>query len=305
MASTFEYSAPPLPYYCDPQDLPGPLPTFEEIHGAETVLPCMWSPDVKRIVVVRDLFVVKYGATPLYVDGNEGHALLVLRGVPTVPKLYAMYRQHHKLYLVMQHLPGMSLDGIWGGMTEGEKTHVIRQLREILTTVRSLSPPPVFGSVACGPVPQRFFKTPRKDSAITGPFADEAAFHAAMGLNVDDQFLARHLPFAMGRHDRVLTHGDLQRKNILVVEAPPLSVHGQLGGGGDDNNCITEPRRFIISGIVDWEEAGWMPSYWEFASIFMYANWSDDWTYRFDQIVNACLAEGSILMVVRRHFDGF
>lgn len=45
----------------------------------------------RRLVVIRDLYVVKYGP---FVSENEGHALLFLErnlSIP-VPRLYAMYR---------------------------------------------------------------------------------------------------------------------------------------------------------------------------------------------------------------------
>jgi hypothetical protein len=60
-----------------------------------------------------------------------------------------------------------------------------------------------------------------------------------------------------------------------------------------------------VSGIVDWENAGWMPSYWEYASMFMAADWGSDWIIKFEQIVDAWPAEAALLMFVRRSFDGF
>ena len=151
------------------------------------------------------------------------------------------------------------------------------------------------------------------DRAITGPFADEPAFHNAMTLRLrQDQtedsmpqwtsdFLARHLAEAMGRHACVLTHGDLQPKNILVVEDQPSSRQTHAG----DDGLVARPRRLVVSGVVDWEGAGWMPSYWEYASMFMFADWADDWTVRFEGIVDAWPSEAAMLMFVRRSFDGF
>jgi aminoglycoside phosphotransferase (APT) family kinase protein len=42
-----------------------------------------------------------------------------------------------------------------------------------------------------------------------------------------------------------LTHGDLNLANILVLRSP-------------DGSQIS------VSGIVDWEQAGWYPDYWEY-----------------------------------------
>jgi thiamine kinase-like enzyme len=99
-------------------------------------------------------------------------------------------------------------------------------------------------------------------------FANGSAFHNATALHLQqDQkedsmpqftsdFLKRYLASAIGRHHCILTHGDLQLKNVLVV----------------DDYSVTLSRWFVVSGIVDWEGAGWMPIYWEYASMFILAD---------------------------------
>lgn len=297
-------------YFCDTKALPAPLPTLDEIEAAETTLPCLWPPAQKRIAVVRRVFVVKYGI-PRLVDGNEGHALRALQGIPTIPKLYAMYRDQNKHFLVMEYLPGKPLDHIWDSLSEHDKDAVTQQLRGTFARVRNLScpSPPVFGSVARGPVPHRFFMTLTGDPNKTGPFATEAGFHNAIALrlrqdlaegnrpNWTADFLESHLASAMGGHACVLTHGDLQLKNILVHQ--PLSR--QADSAKESARC-SELR---VSGIVDWENAGWMPSYWEYASMFINADWGSDWAIKFEQIVDAWPAEAAMLMFVCRSFDGF
>ncbi|EKM50098.1 uncharacterized protein PHACADRAFT_264634 [Phanerochaete carnosa HHB-10118-sp] len=44
-------------------------------------------------------------------------------------------------------------------------------------------------------------------------------------------------------HRVVLTHGDFHPRNIMVVDQPDGNVS--------------------VSGIIDWEMAGWYPEYWE------------------------------------------
>lgn len=51
----------------------------------------------------------------------------------------------------------------------------------------------------------------------------------------------------------VFTHGDIAPRNIMV----------------DENGNIT--------GIIDWEWAGWYPDYWEYAQIMRPAFW-EDWS---------------------------
>ncbi|RMZ69059.1 kinase-like domain [Pyrenophora seminiperda CCB06] len=63
------------------------------------------------------------------------------------------------------------------------------------------------------------------------------------------------------KHDIVFTHADLNMRNILV-----------------DNDGR-------ISGIVDWECAGWYPEYWEYSKAHFGARYTVRWTADvFDQI---------------------
>jgi hypothetical protein len=62
-----------LPYYRKHDSLPADLPTKQEIEEASEELPCIHNSTCCRIVVVNQLFVVKYGT---YVSETEGHALL-------------------------------------------------------------------------------------------------------------------------------------------------------------------------------------------------------------------------------------
>lgn len=68
------------------------------------------------------------------------------------------------------------------------------------------------------------------------------------------------LPNMLPRSDcSVFTHADIAPRNIMV----------------DDQNKVT--------GILDWEFAGWYPDYWEYAQIMRpasYGDWSTwmDWT---------------------------
>lgn len=73
----------------------------------------------------------------------------------------------------------------------------------------------------------------------TGPFADEATFTKVL-RNPDDP--------ARAGHRMSFTHADLNSRNILVDEV--VQQDGSLG--------------WRVTGIVDWEMAGYYPEYWEY-----------------------------------------
>lgn len=289
-----------LPYYRVSDQLPGPLPTHEEIKTAAITLPTIRDPRYNgRIVVIRDIYVVKYGA---HVDENEGHALLFLERCPSVPvpRLYAMYRDSGIVYIVMQFIPGADLETLWPSLSENEKYSIVGQLRSIFQQIRSLPSSGFYGSVARGSLRHRYFLTRDQNRAITGPFEREEDLSFALSLqsrtNWEDNgrhgwisdFFARNLPSSLTGHQSIFTHSDLHRKNILIQQTvDPLS----------------KEKHYTVSGIVDWETAGWYPAYWEYAAAFALFQWVDDWPEKFEKIVDPWPLEAAMIRFVHQDLE--
>ncbi|KZT53150.1 hypothetical protein CALCODRAFT_408823, partial [Calocera cornea HHB12733] len=75
-----------------------------------------------------------------------------------------------------------------------------------------------------------------------GPFDSVASFNAWMMLRAQSRLGfegAASLPHRMDDVETRFAHGDLTPRNILV----------------DDNGNLT--------GVIDWEAAGWMPRHWD------------------------------------------
>jgi aminoglycoside phosphotransferase (APT) family kinase protein len=303
-------TVPTLPFFCPPDELPGPLPTSDEIIAAEQTFPILADDSYQRVVLVREKFVVKHGVPP-FVSENEGHALLLLAKYPSIPapKLYAMYRdEDNKLFLVMEHKPGTQLSTVWDGLSKHDKLDITGQLRDIFAQVRQIPSPGVFGNVTGGPLRHRLFLSAEPTPEINGPFEEEKAFSMAMAIRSrrnwessgykpwTSEFFERHLPTALAGHRSVFTHDDLQRKNILVSRDVGAADGGSLDeiGGG-----------WRVTAIVDWEDAGWYPSYWEYASAFVDFVWNDDWPEKLERIVEPCPLEAGLLRFVRQDLDGY
>lgn len=109
--------APTLPWIRNQNELPAPLPTEAQIESATTEFPSIFDAASRRTVLVDNLFVVKYGPA---VFENEGHALLLVEGCPNVPspRLYAMYREEEKLYIIMEFVRGRRLSDAWQHLSE-------------------------------------------------------------------------------------------------------------------------------------------------------------------------------------------
>ncbi|TID19359.1 putative phosphotransferase enzyme family protein [Venturia nashicola] len=151
-------------------------------------------------------------------------------------------------------------------------------------------PPGGYCSVNNQALLANIFWTGNTADAIAGPFTTEEELNDAMikkyifnnlPKNKVD-FYKRAFPSILPNHHPVFTHGDLQRKNILVQEtspSPDLSVQSTT----DYNYKVT---------VIDRETAGWYPSYWEYArSIFACGRWNDDWSVYVDKVLDPFLTE--------------
>ncbi|KAJ6008470.1 phosphotransferase enzyme family protein [Penicillium herquei] len=136
------------------------------------------------------------------------------------PRLYAMYRYRDTLYIIMEYIPGISLGMAWPSLTEANKHSIVGKLRCIFDKMRALPSLGFYGSVNGGPVPHRYFWSPEKDPAVTGPFQTAEEFAKDIALrsksrwsesndrNFHSDYLARPLPLALRNYPPMFTHGE-------------------------------------------------------------------------------------------------
>ncbi|KAJ3580069.1 hypothetical protein NPX13_g490 [Xylaria arbuscula] len=188
-----------------------------------------------------------------------------------VPRLYAIYQRPRPkrsspiTYIVMEYVHGRPLSEIWSTIGDTERTKIINSLRDSLRILRSITPPDYFGSLGRTKLNDEIFSATgeHENRTTTGPFKTESDLIHALILRyrkeVGDRlhhkadFFQHVLPKTLqGDGKPVFTHGDLQRKNIIV------------GSGGS----IT---------IIDWQPSGWYPVWWEYVITMETEDWKDDW----------------------------
>lgn len=132
-------------------------------------------------------------------------------------------------------------------MTAEEKTSIAGQVRHFLATMRSIPPPSPQHIGSCGV--DGHARDTRAHQKYFGPnCVDEAAFNEYL-IGAIPKSLAVTLKKALEEqlrtdHRVVFTHGDLAPRNIMVSE------EGK------------------VTGVIDWEDAGWYPAYWEYVKFF-------------------------------------
>ncbi|EKJ69270.1 hypothetical protein FPSE_10523 [Fusarium pseudograminearum CS3096] len=280
-----------LPYQCTDK-LPSPLPTTEEIHNAQVKLSSrreVW--ERSGVCSIRE-YAVKYGNN---VGENEGNALLFLeKNRVLAPRLYAMYREASSghVYLIMERLAGHDLESLWPTLEPQDKSSIATQLRSILTQIRSISPPSLFGGVCGGGIPDTIFETNVPDSRINGPFRTSSEVASAISLVLQNNggewmtdYLCRHVPTVLGDFPVTFTHGDFHMGNIMV-EKTPVSPSQETSTHGNENQWS-----YQVTGLVDWESAGWYPAYWDYVTAVARPPPEKDWPKTVDAILEPYPAE--------------
>ena len=259
-------SACQLPFFAPESRLPSSLPSPQDIEHFAVVL---HEQTGRRVVRFGDCFVIKYG---LNVSLTEGENMLFVRQTQSeaIPEVFALFsvlnREDRPVnYIIMEHIVGERLDTIWPRLDQTEKDRTAHALRLSLDTVRNIPAQGYFGCIGRRPFEESMFWTAPEDGlddgTINGPFDTESNLNDALvrkylyntGLNQKARYYRRVLPLVLRGHSMVFTHGDLQRKNIIMREnGKPV--------------------------LIDWETAGWYPAYWEYASaVFACGSWQDDW----------------------------
>ncbi|KAI9788378.1 MAG: hypothetical protein M1835_002302 [Candelina submexicana] len=249
---------PPIsaPYYADATSTPADLPTVEEIERFSDVL-C--DQTRRKVVGVGRHFVVKYG---LAVDLKEGEVMLFIQQATSVPipRIYALFKdsKSHKAYIVIERIAGETLD-----------------LETAFDEMRKLQSPGGYCSLNQRPLPDDVFWT--GDNTIAGPFQTETELNDAMIRKYlfnnlphgKADFYKRAFRSVLHGHPPGFSHGDFQRKNILVRK------HLRIDDGGQaiyDYDPV----------IVDWEYS---------RALFACDRWNDDWSLWVDKILDPFLNE--------------
>jgi serine/threonine protein kinase len=263
------------------------LPTVAEILASPTRL----SAEYENIVVrVRDHFAVKYGGRTRVQEGENMLFVQQCTSVP-VPKVYALFHDDETDmdFIVMEYIPGENLERVWGRLGTTEKQAVVSRLRRHMDELRSIPSPGYYGGIWRQSTPDRYFEDPERvgrpypDNTISGPHETEEQWTEAMWRCVDSRavserrrwlsLLRRHYHGIFKGHMPVFTHANLCLQNIMLR---------------NDGTAV----------IIDWENSGWYPSFWEYCCTVLILRYDDVWSEWIHEVLDEYIAE---LGWMRRH----
>ncbi|KAH6952099.1 phosphotransferase enzyme family protein [Fusarium avenaceum] len=214
--------------------------------------------------------VVKFGRAET-VSISEGQNLWavgrLLPEVP-VPEIYGWSTENGYVLVYMEVVRGITIEKHWASMTEDEKIGFWDTLKSMVSNLQTLSQD--LNDQFLG----RINHSPYYDISITnsnrppaGPFTSVKGFHEWLSLMIRQGFEEHwpgmkpeeiHDPYRHMLPDDaqvVFTHADLHPSNIMVDPASPST----------------------IVALIDWEQSGWYPDYWEFCKAEYTAEIGSEW----------------------------
>ncbi|PVH95055.1 phosphotransferase family protein [Periconia macrospinosa] len=219
--------------------------------------------------------IVKFGS---HVSVTEAINLWAIRrifqnAIP-VPEVYGWRVRERQgkspeVYIYMQLVQGLRLDQQWPELSTTDKYAICSDLRAMVSRLRGLRDSElqqVIGSIYHGLASDRCLQ----GLPLLRPFLSRVEFHDWLSW-----LWRRKVPDPQSLEDPwrallpdngpvVFTHGDLRPANIIVTMNSP----------------------FKIVAIVDWEQAGWYPDYWEDCKARFTAAYDGEWRRWIDQFLD-------------------
>ncbi|KAJ4418236.1 hypothetical protein N0V82_005710 [Gnomoniopsis sp. IMI 355080] len=266
------------------------VPSFDEIRASTEILS---PPRAVSTVVKVGQFVVKFGPQVTLQEAESQQFVSENSNVP-VPKIIATMKEPDTgyLFIVMEYVDGKELGEAWKLLTPMEKLDVGKQLQDAFEDLRKIPNPGYFGGLNRKPLPDGVFSDgdPEENLDTCGPFETEEELNEAIIKRIQATqpatyvaLVRRLISDTLRGHRAVFTHGDLQPKNILVSRV----------GDKDDGS-----GKFKIS-IIDWENSGWYPDYWEFCNSSIWEGSRPDWLELIQQIMPIPTLELLMLRKIR------
>ncbi len=180
-----------------------------------------------------------------------------------VPEPFDVIPDGDDSYLLIGRVPGVPLWRCQEVFSDRDCDEIVTQHKDYVAQVRDMPKTVNSGMAICNSLggPCRDHRIRSADPI--GPFVDEAAFSQCVRFSDE--------PSRRG-HKIVFTHADLNPRNILVDQ-----VALPDGSSG-----------WRVTGIVDWETAGYYPEYWDYTKALFEGF---RWRLRYLKMVHRVFAE--------------
>ncbi|TVY34260.1 hypothetical protein LSUB1_G006966 [Lachnellula subtilissima] len=243
-------------------------------------------PSHGALIFIADKLCIKFGPLRNLPEASTMRFISQHTSIP-VPKVYCAFTRKGWTYIVTERIDGEMLGLHWGERSDDSKTKILQQLKKMVAEMRNIPPPRGQTQGICnvdgGPI---------WDSRLPGtsmchePFESVHDFHKHLrgGFDADPNHYDE-VSKLIALQDRawpppVFTHGDLSSLNILVC--------------GDKITCI-----------IDWETAGWYPSYWEYTAASQVSPMNYFWREEIEKFLDPMPEELEMEAIRQKYFGDF
>lgn len=230
--------------------------------------------------MLTDRLCVKYGRRVHLSEASTMCFVSQHTSVP-LPKVLCAFTHSGWTYIVMERIRGDVIGSGWVKRSEVSKAKLLSQLENMVREMRNLQPPEGMGVASVDGGSLFDCRVPGV-SLRFGPFNTVQDFHRHLRMGMEfDSTLDPQIQELIKQQSKswpsVFTHGDLSSLNILAR--------------GDD-----------IVGIIDWETAGWYPSYWEYTSAYQVNPQNSFWMNEVDKFLQPMPEELVMEQIRQKHF---
>lgn len=233
-----------------------------------------------NVLMLTDGLCVKYGRRVHLSEASTMRFISQHTSIP-VPRVFCAFTRCGRTYIVMERIKGDIIGRGWVKPSEDSKAKLLSQLAGKVREMRD--PQPSQGIRVASVDGGSFFDCRVVGSSLPfGPFDTVQDFHRHLRMGMEfDSRLDPEIQEVIEQQSKswplVFTHGDLSSLNILVR--------------GDD-----------IVGIIDWETAGWYPSYWEYTSAYQVNPQTSFWVNEIDKFLQPMPEELAMERIRQIHF---
>ncbi|KXG50572.1 Aminoglycoside phosphotransferase [Penicillium griseofulvum] len=249
-------------------------------------------------VIFKDLgLFVKWGSEMRISEGQSLYDIgRCLKDRVPVPEIYGWRTEGHQVFIYMEYLPGQTLDQVWDILEPDDRGSICSELRTIIDNLRQLEQEPddrfigivplaiftfapfyllltfffffcvcvYIGNVVKAALYDRAFHVNSMSEA--GPFGTVQRFHNWFTFlyrkPMPDPYSVPIEPFRddLPNDSPVnFTHGDLHRSNILITGSKP----------------------YHVLALIDREQSGWLPAYWEARKVQYTVDRNEEWSKKY------------------------
>lgn len=199
-----------------------------------------------------------------------------------VPKVHCAFKRGELTYIVMERIHGDMIGHGWVQRSEESKASILSELKRLVREMRGIpASGPGVHNVDGGSLFDPRLPGP---SLRFGPFENIREFHEYLrgGLHSDPSL-------------------DPEVNELIELQdepwPPPTFTHGDLSS----LNVLSQGDKIV--GIIDWETAGWFPSYWEYTTACQVNPQNSFWREEIDKFLEP-LPKALAMEKIRQKFFG-